>query len=70
LIAEIRKRRPRWFDTHPTFSERLAVVASFPDIPPTAVNEPAIELLSNHQALEAELTRMLTSYVHEMSRNE
>jgi Zn-dependent protease with chaperone function len=69
FLDDLRKRRPKWFDTHPTFSERLAAVASLPDLPPTDQNEPAIELISDHQALEAELTRMLTSHINQLSYN-
>ena len=87
LLEEMRRTRPKWLDTHPTFSERLAAVADFPDVappgepgsglprrpsPPDPMSEsatsgetdPAIELLSDPQAVEAELTRMLTDHIH------
>lgn len=67
LIDEIQKRRPKSFDTCPTLSERLAAVASFPDVTPFCEKEPAIELISDLQAIEAELTRMLTSRMSELS---
>ena len=65
LLDRLQRTKPRWLDTHPTFSERLAAVADFPDGTPAVENQPAIELLSDHQTLEARLTQMLTSAVHE-----
>ena len=67
MLEEIRRTAPRWFDTHPTFSERIAAVADFPDVAPDADSGPAVELLSDHQAVEAELTKLLTSYIHQFS---
>ena len=67
LLAQMRQTRPKWFDTHPTFSERLAAVADFPDASTPAETGPAIELLSDHQAVEAHLTEMLTYYFNQVS---
>ncbi len=64
LLDRLRRTKPRWLDTHPTFSERLAAIADFPDFAPSGESEPAIELLSDHQAVEAKLTNLLTSYIH------
>ena len=33
MLDELRRTKPRWLDTHPTFSERLTAVAGFPDSP-------------------------------------
>jgi Zn-dependent protease with chaperone function len=69
LLDHMRQTKPKWLDTHPTFSERLAAISDFPDLAPTGDTEPAIELLSDPQAVEAKLTDLLTGYVHEaMSR--
>jgi Zn-dependent protease with chaperone function len=68
LLEELRQARPGWFDTHPTFSERLADVAGFPDAAPPAETEPAMGLLSEHQAVEAKLTEVLTGYILRLSR--
>jgi Zn-dependent protease with chaperone function len=65
LLDRLRRTKPKWLDTHPTFSERLAAIADFPDSAPTGESEPAIELLSDHQAVEAKLTSLLTSFIHE-----
>jgi Zn-dependent protease with chaperone function len=67
LLDKMRKTKPKWFDTHPTLSERLAAIAEFPDAESLAETEPAIELLSDHQAVEAELTQVLTSHLHDLS---
>jgi Zn-dependent protease with chaperone function/tetratricopeptide (TPR) repeat protein len=67
LLEKIRQTRPRWFDTHPTFSERIAAVADFPDAAAPAETGPAIDLLSDHQAVEAKLTELLTHAIHQAS---
>jgi Zn-dependent protease with chaperone function/tetratricopeptide (TPR) repeat protein len=67
FLEQMRLARPRWYDTHPTFSERLAAVASFPDLA-SDETEPAIELLSDHQAVEAKLTEVLTYAIAGHSR--
>jgi Zn-dependent protease with chaperone function/tetratricopeptide (TPR) repeat protein len=70
LLESLRQSRPGWFDTHPTFAERLAAVDGFPDAAPPAESEPAISLLSDHQAVEAKLTEILTHAVFRLSRGE
>jgi hypothetical protein len=67
LLEQIRQQKPRWLDTHPTFSERIAAVADFPDVPLPDEDTPAIDLLDDPGAVEAELTTMLTEYVHQRS---
>jgi Zn-dependent protease with chaperone function/tetratricopeptide (TPR) repeat protein len=69
LLEKMRQTRPRWFDTHPTLSERLAAVADFPDAESPADTDAAIELLSDHQAVEADLTEVLTSHLHRISHD-
>jgi Zn-dependent protease with chaperone function/tetratricopeptide (TPR) repeat protein len=64
FMEQLRRAKPGWLDTHPTFSERLAAIAEFPDSAPTAEGEPAITLLSDPPSVEAKLTELLTSYVH------
>jgi Zn-dependent protease with chaperone function len=63
LLAEMRQTKPKWFDTHPTFSERLAAVAGFADGAPAGDSEPAIDLLTDPQTLEAKLTALLTAHM-------
>jgi Zn-dependent protease with chaperone function/tetratricopeptide (TPR) repeat protein len=70
LLEELRQTRPRWLDTHPTYSERLAAVAEFPDTRPPVESEPAIELLCDHAAVEATLTSMLTSRLHDIAQGQ
>jgi hypothetical protein len=69
MLEELRKTKAKWFDTHPTFSERIAAVADFPDAaaPSPGGTELAIELITDHPAVEAELTDILTAHVHRMS---
>jgi len=66
LLEEMRQTKPKWFDSHPTFSERLAAVADFPDVAPPGETDPAIDLLSDPRGLEAELTNILTSYMSQV----
>jgi Zn-dependent protease with chaperone function/tetratricopeptide (TPR) repeat protein len=70
LLEKMRQTRPKWFDTHPTLSERLAAVADFPDVASAAETGPAIELLSDYQAVEADLTEVLTCHIHRISRDQ
>jgi Zn-dependent protease with chaperone function len=67
LLEQMRQTRPKWFDSHPTFSERLAAVAEFPDAATPPESDSAIELLSDYPAVEAELTEMLTYYINQGS---
>ena len=69
LLEHRRQTQPKWFDTHPTYSERIAAVAGFPDAAPPGESGPAIELLGEHEALEAKLTELLTGYLYESSGN-
>jgi Zn-dependent protease with chaperone function len=69
LLEKMRQTRPRWFDTHPTLSERLAAVADFPDAESPADTDAAIELLSDHQVVEADLTEVLTSHLRRISHD-
>ena len=68
LLEMLRQARPGWFDTHPTYSERLAAVAGFSDTALPAESEPAIGLLSDHQAVETKLTEILTHAIFNASR--
>ena len=68
LLGMLRQAMPGWFDTHPTFSERLAAVAAFPNTALPAETEPAIGLLSDHQAVETKLTEILTHAIVRVSR--
>jgi Zn-dependent protease with chaperone function/tetratricopeptide (TPR) repeat protein len=65
LLEQLRRQKPRWLDTHPTFSERIAAVSHFPDAGLPDEDPPASELLDDPQAMEAELTNVLTYYVHQ-----
>jgi Zn-dependent protease with chaperone function len=69
LLAELRQGQAGWFDTHPTFSERLTAVAEFPDQTPSGDDEPAIHLLDDPQAVEAALTEILTNHIHAQPEN-
>ena len=65
-LSKLREEKPSWFDNHPSFSERLAAVADFPDGDASSIEaEPAEELISDLQAVEARLTRILTLHVYE-----
>ena len=66
LLEEARTIRPRWFDTHPTYSERIAAVSLFPDSNAALDGRPASELLAGLQGIEERLTQMLTAHVHQI----
>ena len=42
----------------------LTVIAGFPDAALRSETEPAIGLLSDHQAVEAKLTEILSGHIH------
>ncbi len=63
LLEEARTTRPRWFDTHPTYSERIAAVSLFPDSRAALDARPASDLLANLQGVEERLTEILTEHV-------
>jgi Zn-dependent protease with chaperone function len=67
LLQKVQQTKPKWFDTHPTYAERIAAVGDFPDAAPAAPAEFAIELLSEYQAVEAKLTEILTDYFHDVA---
>jgi Zn-dependent protease with chaperone function/Flp pilus assembly protein TadD len=66
LMEQLQTSRPGWFDSHPTYAERIAAVETFPDSARPAQTGPAIELLSDPDAVEAELTQLLTGYVGQL----
>jgi len=64
LTGELRQKRPTWFDTHPTLSERLAAVNELPDLPVSQDSSSAMELLRDAESVESELTELLTSRIY------
>uniref|UniRef100_UPI0037C73143 M48 family metalloprotease n=1 Tax=Schlesneria sphaerica TaxID=3373610 RepID=UPI0037C73143 len=66
LLDEERHRKPSWFDSHPTYEERLAAVASFPLAQDPAHSVSALDLIHNFKELEESLTRMLTDHIREV----
>ncbi|MFO0953598.1 MAG: M48 family metalloprotease [Isosphaeraceae bacterium] len=71
FLDRLRGTPARWFDTHPSYSERVAALAGFPDhapagsVPCACDAEAAIDLLDDTEQLETELTRILTRCVFE-----
>jgi Zn-dependent protease with chaperone function len=65
LLEHLRQTKPTWFDSHPTLSERLAAVAGFPETEPPGETGPAVEMLADPQAVEAELTEVLTACIYQ-----
>lgn len=66
MLEEARATRPRWFDTHPTYSERIAAVSLFPDSSAALNARPASELVADLQKIEEQLTQLLTGHVHRL----
>jgi hypothetical protein len=50
VLEQMRQTKPKWFDTHPTFSERLAAVADFPDVAPPGETGPANQMAQSVEA--------------------
>jgi Zn-dependent protease with chaperone function len=68
-LADLRGRKPKWFDTHPTFAERLSAIDAFPNTDAPLESAPAIELLNNPRDVEAKLTSLLTEAVYNSISN-
>jgi Zn-dependent protease with chaperone function len=66
LLSAVRQEKPRWYDSHPTFSERLKSIANLPESPEASDDSPALEFLSDASAVEEELTKMLTGYIYDV----
>ncbi len=65
LLTNLREAKPRWFDTHPTLSERLAAVEGFPEARERLDTSPATSLLADFTRLEEQLTELLTSFIYQ-----
>ena len=52
--------KTNWYDTHPTYAERLSAVAGLPDSSEPLETASASELLAEPEGIERELTRLLT----------
>jgi Zn-dependent protease with chaperone function len=64
LLDAARETKPRWFDTHPTGSERIAAVSLFPDSGAPLDARPAADLLADLPRIEEQLTDILTRHVY------
>ncbi len=61
LQRQLIEERPTQFATHPTFSQRAAAIADFPDWEPTETDS-ALTLVDDVEGLERAMTEYLTSY--------
>lgn len=65
FIEQVRQRKPSWFDSHPTFAERLVAADHFPNIAEKDDSPTALELLSDLNTVEEKLTLLLTERIHQ-----
>lgn len=63
-LKGLRTCQPRWYDRHPTLSERIDAISGLPDAPAPAQSASAAELLTNLVAVEQKLTELLTRHVY------
>ncbi len=64
LLDGIRGARPSWFDSHPTYSERIAALNEFPESPAQLETTPATSLISDIDQFEERLTELITQHVY------
>jgi Zn-dependent protease with chaperone function len=64
-LEELRGAKPGWFDSHPTYSERLTAIERFTDAPEYSDARPARHLLSEPDEVEVKLTDMLTGIIRD-----
>lgn len=64
LLEHARQRKSNWFDSHPTYLERLTAAECFPISEEYADPSSALELLSSSREVEESLTRILTDRLH------
>jgi Zn-dependent protease with chaperone function len=64
LLENIRNAKPSWFDSHPTYSERVAAVSQFPETQEQADMSPAVSLLTDFTYIEEQLTDLLTNSIY------
>jgi Zn-dependent protease with chaperone function len=63
VLDGLRAVKPGWFDSHPTFSERIAVADCYPESAAPPDSGAATGLLSNVSGIEEQLTNLLTDYL-------
>ena len=66
LLERERLREPSWFDTHPTYQERLTAVEAFPETAESPDSGTALDLINNFKELEESLTALFTEQVLEI----
>lgn len=64
LLEELINERPSWHHSHPTYSQRLKAVESIRDSHHAADLNPSTKLLENIEAIETQLTEVLTRHIH------
>ena len=66
LLERERLREPSWFDSHPTYNERLTAVEAFPETAESPDSGTALDLIDNIKELEESLTNLFTKQVLEI----
>ena len=64
LLENLLNEKPGWYDSHPTYSERLAAVDSLTDLPHPIDLTPSANLVGDIVTLETQLTEVLTRHIY------
>ena len=64
LLKGIRETQPTWFDSHPTYSERIAAVDGYPASTEAPDAGSASDLVAGLGEIEEKLTELLTGFVY------
>jgi hypothetical protein len=66
LLKDIVEAEPKWFDSHPTYTERVAAVEQFPTLSEPPDMTPATGLITEFEKVEEQLTEVLTRHIHSL----
>ncbi len=64
-LKHLHETKPSWYDSHPTYSERVTAVERFPCPQEAPDLSPATNVLSGLEQVEEELTELLTHGIYE-----
>lgn len=67
LFEELMAEKPGWYTSHPTCSERLNAIEAVPNEPHPVDLTPSTNLLNDVEAIETQLTDLLTRHIRDMT---
>jgi Zn-dependent protease with chaperone function len=65
VLKNLHESKPSWYDSHPSYSERVTAVERFPLSQEAPDVSPATSVLSGLEQIEEELTELMTRGVYE-----